>query len=396
MYHYGWPLAIVGFMVCSGSSHAQSAAPGSSRAMSTSQEYVNEVGGKTLEQWMRELKNPDPSVRTQAILHIVQFGDQAAQAVPLIIDRCRDRDPSPRVKAVMALKIIHIRERDIPRVVEALTQRLQEDGQQIVRYEAAAGLLRFGTEARPAMAALARNATDRASTWELRYMSIMALRAAAYDPQHGPDPRAVRAFMDALLDPVAQVRLEAVISLGAIGRPTDPRLLGSVIHILQGLQTSKDKTVSMWSYVALLAMDEKMTDKSIRAILRYLQSPDSELRQQVLRALAAIGIRARTCVPDVLEIMDDRDPAVVAMACFALGHISEYAPKVTEALIAASRRKEPNVVWGACDAMGNLGVASPEVIAALEQVMQRKDVDELFIQQVRQIRDQLRKGPKKQ
>jgi HEAT repeat protein len=392
----GWPLAALGLLVQAGSLLAQGAPDRPPPpSLSTSSGYVSEVGGKTLEKWMRELKSPDPSVRTQAIMHVVLFGESAARAVPLIIDRCRDHDPSPRVKAVIALKLMHVNERDVPRVVEALTQRLMEDGQQIVRYEAAAALLRFGEASRPAVGALARNATDLTSTWELRHMSIVALRQAAYDARTGPDPRATRALMGALSDPVAKVRLEAVVSLAALGRPSEPRLLGAVIHQLQGLQASKDKSVALWSYVALMGMDEKVTEKSLQAILRMLRSPESDIRQQVLTAIAAIGTRARSCVPDVLDAIQDRDAAVVAAACSALGRMGDRDPKVIEALITASQRKESTVVWAACQALGELGLASPEVMAALEKVSQRKELDDMLLHSVRDIEQKLRKGDKK-
>jgi HEAT repeat protein len=393
MHRSGWLLAAAGLLARAGLPLVPGAPP--ERSITTSSGSVAEVGGKTLDQWMRDLKSPDPSLRTHAILHIVQFGEGAVPAIPLLIDRCRDHDPSPRVKAVIALKVLPVPEKDVPRVVDALTQRLNEDGQQIVRYYAAEALVRYGEQARPAVAALARNATDRMGTYELRHMSIIALRGAALDPRNGPDPRATRALLAAMQDPVIQVRLEAIISLAALGRPADPRLLATVIRALQGLQSSRDKSISLWSHVALMAMDEKVTEKSLQAILRLLHSPESDIRKQVLLALEAIGPRAHSCVPDVLETLDDKDPAVVVAACAALGRLGDHSPKVTDALIAVTRRKEPALVYAACMALGEIGVTAPEVMNALAQVEQRKELDDLLLQQVKRIREQLRKPPAK-
>jgi HEAT repeat protein len=395
MHRSGWPLAAAGLLAIAVPLHAQGPQADRPSPSISTPPAIMEVGGKTLSQWMADLKHPDPSVRTQAIMSVVLFGETAQDAVPLIIDRCRDRDASPRVKAVLALGVMAVRDRDIPKVVDTLTRLLSEDRQAIVRYYAASALLRYGEHAQGAVGPLAHLVTEETSNWEIRHMCVAALRHAGRDPKTGPDPRATRALVAAMSDPVEKVRLEAVVGLGAMGRPNDPTVLAVVVRALRAQHNSRDKALALWSHVSLMALDDKVADKSLQAIVKALHSPERDLRVQVLLALAAIGTRARSCVPDVLEAMDDKEPQVVAGACTALGRMGDSGARVTEALIRTTRRKEPSVVWAACQALGELGNANPEVLTAFAQVGQRKELDDLLLQSIERVKENLRKGIKR-
>src|SRR6516162_5319642 len=96
-----------------------------------------EIGGKTYKEWEKDLTHPDPSVRATAISVIPGFREDAMGAIHLLVDRTRDKDASPRVKAVLALKFMGINGADRERVVKALGERIATDTQAIVRYEAA-------------------------------------------------------------------------------------------------------------------------------------------------------------------------------------------------------------------------------------------------------------------
>jgi HEAT repeat protein len=390
MHRSGWPLAAA---VLAASAAPLLAQPPSA-SLSTSPATITEVGGKTLSQWMADLKHKDPSVRTQAIMSVVAFGEAAGAAVPLILDRCHDHDASPRVKAVVALKVMFVRPSDVPKVVKTLAELLARDQQAIVRYEAAAALVRYADDAKVAVPALLQGMGERGN-WEIRHVCIVALRRAARDPRTGPDPHATYALLAALDDPVEKVRMEATLSLGAMGRPADPTLLARVLRALQQQLGSRDKVLALWSHVSLLALDDKVTDQSLRAIVAMLKNPERDLRVQVLGALAAIGPKARTGIPDVLDALDDKEAEVAAAACTALGRMGDPGPRVLEGLVRASRRKEPAVVWAACQAMADLGSPSPEVLAALTQVSQRRELDDVILQNAVRVKQQLLKGNKK-
>ena len=122
---------------------------------------------------------------------LVAFGPVATVAVPAIVDRCLDTDSSPRVKAVIALSLLDIQDKDRPKVIEALNKRLEDnDPQSVVRDHAAVALSRFGEEAKAAIPGLVK-ATADPSSFEIRRAAISALRRIARDPKAGPDPRAI-------------------------------------------------------------------------------------------------------------------------------------------------------------------------------------------------------------
>jgi HEAT repeat protein len=351
------------------------------------------VGGRTLPQWMADLSHPDPYKRAHAILSLVDFGEAAADAVPVLLQRCQDRDASPRVKAVIALRLITVRERDIPKIVDALARRLSEDRQDIVRYEAAKGLVRFADEGRPAIAALIRG-TEDPGCWEIRHVCILALRQAAFDPKTGPDPRATQALIKALRDPVSMVRMEATLSLGAMGAPHDPHALAAVVGALQSQLGYKDKILSLWTHVSLMALDDKVTEKSLEAILKLLQSPERDVRVQALVALGAMGAKARTCVPAVVEALHDKESDVVMAACAALPHMGDRSARVLDPLIKVSQRKEQPLVYAACSALGEIGNAHPDILAALTAVTERKELSDSLLQAVRRILEEVKKPRK--
>jgi HEAT repeat protein len=365
--------------------------PDRSGSLQTSPSVPTEVGGRTISQWMADLKHPDPSRRAEAILSILGFGEAAAEAVPVLLDRCQDRDASPRVKAVLALKLMHVRERDIPRIVDALARRLSEDGQSIVRYEAALGLVRYADEARAATPALIRGMEDP-GCWEIRHTCIVALRRAAFDPKAGPDPRATQALIRSLHDPVSKVRMEATLTLGAMGRPADPHLQAAVVGALQNQLGYKDKALSLWTHVSLMALDDKVTDKSLEAILKLLQSPERDIRVQALVALGAISSKARSCIPAVVEALQDKETEVILAACAALPRMGDRSARVLDPLIKVSRRKEQPLVWAACSALGEIGNAHPDIVAALTAVTQRKELDDRLLQAVGRILDDVRRA----
>src|SRR5262249_18389878 len=127
-------------------------------------------------------------------------------------------------------------------VVEVLARRIspRQEAQAIVRYEAVRTLARFADQARSAVPALVEGAEDKYCC-EVRQACLAVLRQAGFDPKAGPDPRATRALLQALHDPTAQVRHEATIGLGAMGRPADPALRATVLKALQAELAGRDK-----------------------------------------------------------------------------------------------------------------------------------------------------------
>lgn len=419
--HSRWPLSLL-ILVAAGVAGAQAPV-----TRSPGDNLVAEVGGKSLKQWMDELKHADPSVREEAIRALTLFGPEAARAVPLVVERLQDGDSSPRVKAVIALNMLEIHKEDVPRVVAALGQRLLNDNQSVVRYQAATTLQRFGEDARGAQAGLAKGVTDPA-TWEIRHACVIALRKAGRDPKGGPNHMVERALLEAIRDPTFQVRLEAVMALGALGVPDDPALLLTVVKGLQERLIDRDPTVKIWAHVALMALD-KVSDTSVQAVIKFLKHNELKVRVHAARGLGAMGAKGKAAIPALIAALQDKEVPAVAAAGWALGQMDELAgstraaltdllknpepamraagaqalgnagPKARAAIaplieLVQDKEQPPFVVATACWALGEIADPAGPAPAALTAVVQRKDVDESLKQVARDALEQIRK-PKK-
>jgi HEAT repeat protein len=374
---------------------------------------ITEVGGKTFRQWADDLKNPDASVREEAIRALVMFRRDAQRAVPLIVDRLEDRDASPRVKAAIALGMIEIPKDEVPRVTRALGQRLLQDSQSIVRYYAATALVNFAEDARYGQAGLVKGVSDPA-TWEIRHACVSALRTAGRDAGGGPSPDVEYALINALHDPTYRVRLEAILAIGSLGRPADRTLFARVIQALTDRIADRDPAVKIWAYVALMVIDE-VTEKSLHPVVKYLKHNDPKVRVEAARGLGAMGNKIKgkwvaEVEPALLATLDDNEPTVVGNAARALLEIEELSaagrstllgllrsPDVDVraavaqafgsagtrgrsavpalAALVQDRRQPPYVVSMACWALGEIGEPSPDALAALNGVIQREDTD---------------------
>lgn len=307
---------------------------------------MSEFAGKTFDQWKLDLKHQDPSVRVEAIVAVAQFGKLTAQTVPVLLDRCLDRDASPRIKAIMALSFIEIDKKDIPKVVECLAKRIGEDGQAIARYHAALSLQRFTdeTSAKAAITPLIRACQDTTS-YEIRALAVSLLRQIARDTSKGPPYAVSDILVRTAKDPAAQVRLEVAMALGALGRSSETQMQESIERTLLALTRDRDKAVGVWGYVGLLAHTEKVNESQVMAVAQpLLGDPSTRLRLHSARALGAIGAKAKVAIPTLLRALEDKDEEVVAEAIVALGAVGDPNERVLKSITEISTREKTDEV----------------------------------------------------
>jgi HEAT repeat protein len=313
----------------------------------------SEIEGKTFEQWRAELKHEDPSVREKAIRAIILFGPEARKAVPDIVERCLDRDASPRIRAVIALTVIEIDDRDRAKVIEALNGRLEDiplaEPQGIVKYHAALALTRFGDEAKAAIPGLVKAIADTdKQSFDTRRVAIIALRKIARDPKNGPDPRATDVLLqrlEASVEPASVVRLEAMIALAVMGRPADKARLQKVERTLEGYKNSSNKLLSIWAHYGVMAHKE-VNEKDLTAIASNIKSPDVVIRVHTATALGAVGSKARTHVEAVTKLLEDKDGEVFVAACGALVTIGGDKARAALTKIAEAKDDDPTTDKG--------------------------------------------------
>jgi HEAT repeat protein len=360
-----------------------------------------EIGGKTFNQWLTELTNPDPSVRAEAIMVMPYFRMKGEEAVPKLAHIAQlDGDASPRAKAVLALNMMGIRAGDRDLVVKALGHCVSKDPQTIIRYEAAKALLRFGSDAQKIIPDLVMGMGNN-STFEVREACIMVLRVAGVDPTKGPDPRVTDALIARLnpyTEPTRKVRLQAIIALGAMTRPQDPGKYSQLMTALKGPYTykSRDKVVKLWSHVAIMALDDKVDENYLTTIVDYMRDRERDVRMHAVSAMGALGVKAHQHLREVIARLDDKEVEVVLATCQALGRMGDRSERVLDALIKATEREGTAkdtipIVIDACKALTQIGVANPKVLAALNKVLERKDLEQHHKLLVAQLIEEIKK-----
>lgn len=358
---------------------------------------IDKVDGKTLDDWIKMLKSTDPSRRTQAIIAISQFDEDASKAVPTLIDMIRnDEDVSPRAKAVHIMRFIEVTQKDTPDVIRALYGRLvinpstgqRVESQAVIRYEALMALQRFTSKARAAIPALISATKDR-SSWELRQLAVSNLWRVALDDRDkdaAPDSRVVNALLDVVMKQRSyQVQMEALRGLAYVGKPgdttTEARLVKDLNLIVRGPSAGVERTVAIktkmiWALAGLARMGEHAgTVKSPLTILAsYLDSKDLELKRQAAAALSALGPAAKPKLKELMKLLDDPEPLAVIGAAEAILATGDKSSALIDRLLKMVDDKEPRNVVTAVGALVALKQNTREVHKVLEGVLVKKDV----------------------
>src|SRR3989442_3577227 len=97
-----------------------------------SKRSAEKLSGKSMSEWMNDLKERDPSIRERAIAALKAYGADAREAAPAIIRAISDKDMSLRVNAIITLGFIGMEPKDRQAGINALKVRLQTtSGQRI-------------------------------------------------------------------------------------------------------------------------------------------------------------------------------------------------------------------------------------------------------------------------
>ncbi|MCS7046355.1 MAG: HEAT repeat domain-containing protein [Gemmataceae bacterium] len=310
------------------------AASAQSGSSSIEKKEITEVGGRSFDQWLKDIGHKDPSRREAAIRAVMAFGpDKAYEAVPAMLAELRRQtiggpsDTSVRVNLAIALGAIlgakQEKDRDPKHVKEAvaLLARLLSDSQGIVKFRAAQALTALEFEAISAVPELLPLLKDRLS-YEVRQAGAAALGRIAFDRKIGVLPHVANALKDLLTDQAFQVRQTACQSLGALGPPGDPNVRLAVLRALEPVaKKDPEPTVQIWANVAVMRYAGKPSEENIAPIAQFLHKGDTAARMNAAQALGALGTAAKDTVPTLIAALDDVDPGVVGMAIWALGRM---------------------------------------------------------------------------
>lgn len=373
---------------------------------------TKEWGGKSLQDWARDLHHSDPSYRVAALLALPNF-KQAADVLPEVVAMMsKDGDAAVRIKAAKLLGWIRPHDTDRTRIIRGLARALH-DPQPVVRYDAAASLQSFcpfhfenkeECDALQDLVACLKN-TSVTSSYELREVCIDTLMMARVDPKNGPDTRVTEELIvhaDRNNEAATRVRVKAIMALGAQGRPRDQNLLQRVLRTLkmQANFQSRNPSVRIWSHVAVINLEEKVNKKDLEAIAAYLKEREAAVRAEAVLALGALEDKAQDYVGNIVEMLEhEKIPAVKANAALALGRIKNTGSRVLSALIKLTEeddRESIVVVLHACQALVWLGVNTAEVLKAMDKVREHKSLEKHQKDIVSQMIEELQNPRKKQ
>jgi HEAT repeat protein len=316
------------------------------------------VSGKAIEEWIKETKDADPSLRERAVRMLLLFGKEARdKANPVLISRLLDKDASVRTNAVIVLGLMGASDRYRDKAVDGLASRVINDPQAIVRYQAAWALGQWGAEAVRALPQLIKGTSDGTS-WEIRKASIYAIGTAMNAYRGRLDAAAkqsytkgLTALLSGLNDHTWEVRQEAAIALTSLGKPIDVGMGKTTLDRIRGrFPIESHNEVRIWLWMAFMTFDG-VSDRGLAALAEYsepqvtvkvqgvnrVRKHDVSTREQALIALGTLGQRAKPRLKDVLRAARDREPSVAIAAMMAMTSIDDYSDRVVQTLEALAK-----------------------------------------------------------
>jgi HEAT repeat protein len=330
-----------------------------------------EIDGKTLAQWMKYAKHPDPADRKLALTMIALFGEDAKKkALPLLIATLKDKDQAVQGSAVVTLQKIcvnldptEINQNEFNDLVKGLVGNLHS-GVAYARVQAAYALGNIGPAAKDAIEPLVRKTIKESYSYEIRQAAAAALGRVAYDDKKGPDYRAVAALCSATRDDSYVVRLQALTSLIMLGVPKKENDKTYEKRALERLiQQERNRTVQIWAHMFLAELDEALkflpqAAKNVDKVAEHLQKEtDPQNRVHAAAALAALGAKAKGKVPTLIVGLKDPQPVVTAACISALGRLKEHvgAADVRTIIKLLDPMEMPETRAAAAAALGAIG-----------------------------------------
>jgi HEAT repeat protein len=350
-----------------------------------------EIGGKTMDTWMKELHHPsDPAVKQTAIQTIVHFGPPAKKAIPTLITLLSDYDATVRGDAATALglllagldpkdKAVGGDEETLRKGIAALSYHINDD-QRYVRFRVINTVSGFGPLARTLVPNVMTNLLSSlrdSSSWEVRKASATALgRVAGGDPKEGPDSRAVKALTETLdKEGCAPVRLEAVNALLVLGLSTRTAEVDAEKKALMGRFNDSDKVVALSARTLLMLIDEKqLTPVNLDKLAKYLnEDTDLRVRCQAANALGMLGKKAKAKVPDVINAASDKENELSLAAVVALSRMEDPSAVPTLTRLMKSTTTHIAIRCQAARSIGSIGDDAKGAVPDLVELLPSKD-----------------------
>lgn len=326
-----------------------------------------QIGSVSIDEWMNKFDEGSPRNRSRAALALGLLGDQATEAVPLLVRALNDPDVNARFDALSALSMLDHPDEG---VIDALVAKLGDDSLNVTNYMSPAPVLvvtlaQHGEAAAPALARALRNKDE-----SVRFGAADVLRRI------GPAAAAaVPALIESVSDPydlAQRAAIEALGKVGAAARPAVPALR------------------SIWVEQDLLTPDGLATNPLVQAIgaalasigadpppdlARELSAAEASRRFAALGLLAGFGPRAKPHAALVERLLSDPDEAVRESAAVAISRIDPPGRAAVARLVAALTDGDPSRRREAASTLGAMGCVAGDAVPALVLRLQDEDSD---------------------
>ena len=333
-------------------------------------EWPREIDGRDAKSYLKDVYDPDPSIRVIALRTLPNFGppvrkvsldtkDKVTCGKALVsrMDPRQERDPGVRLAAYAAASAIGLEdEKDITEAIRLLAITVDQGypgGQS--RLQALQTLATIGPKADSAVATIVTPNVYTDPSFETRRSLAATLGQIGIDEKTGPNVRAINCLCSQLIkDDSAAVRLEAMQALVVLGPPVvkgtapDPKTLGKTIDVYAtdakatepfvklikarlapspkkggeapptGL-VEPNRQVEIWARVALMRFEPaEINAENLDGIAKYIHGTDYGAKIQALAALGMLGDVGARRIDDVVKALAADDPTVVYGAVSAL------------------------------------------------------------------------------
>lgn len=280
------------------------------------QAHVPETALDPMRAIAEKLKSPNADDRIAACKRLRRMGPEALVALDSLIDLLRG-EPLPLTAEHAAAVIGDIGPAAmaaVPALIEGLGR-----GDPGVREQCALALGKLGPAARPSLPALT-GALDSPSA-SLRRAAFLSLSAL------GPDTAGVARMLHVFRTDV----LKDETVRGALVGPDD---------WMSGSRSEGPALGSVWVSLRALA---SLGKEAVPGLAAGLKSEDILYRGVCGVVLAMMGPDARAALPALVDLMQDKDPALRRVAIKAAQEVDAHAPTVLAALKEASRDGDEGV-----------------------------------------------------
>ena len=137
-----------------------------------------------------------------------------------------------------------------------------------------------------------------------------------------------------------------------------------------------DAELSLACLEALATIGKKAVT-AVPEILACLKSKNTNLRATAALVLAGTGAQASVCRGPLLELLDDRDPLVVMVTCKALAELGGSLDAVSTQKLLTLLDRQNDTALAAAFAIGSIGDGSKKVRAALWRAVKQEDFGKL-------------------